>query len=111
MCHLLLLSPVFGLLIFWFLPLWIAVPVYGVIVLLSILLYAATVRMMRLPQITGVHSLVQRPGIVIDVGGRSPRVRVGDEIWQALSTDRLQVGDRVSVVKQDGLILEVERAA
>ena len=72
MCHLLLLAPVFGLLIFWLSPIWVAVPVYGVILLLSILLYVATVRMMRLPQITGVYSLLQRPGVVIDVTDRGP---------------------------------------
>ena len=111
MCHLLLLAPVFGLLIFWLSPIWVAVPVYGVILLLSILLYVTTVRMMRLPQITGVYSLLQRPGVVIDVGDRGPRVRIGGEIWQAISTDRLQVGEQVKVVKQHGMTLEVERPA
>ncbi|MCZ6773306.1 MAG: NfeD family protein [Proteobacteria bacterium] len=109
MCHLLLLAPVFGLVIFWLSPIWIAVPVYGVILLLSILLYIATVRMMRLPQITGVYSLLQRPGVVIDVTHRGPRVRIGGEIWQAVSTDRLQVGEQVKVVEQHGMILEIER--
>ena len=111
MCHLLLLAPVFGILIFWLSPIWIAVPVYGVILLLSILLYIATVRVMRLPQITGVYSLLQRPGVVIDVTDRGPRVRIGGEIWQAASTGRLQVGEQVKVVKQHGITLEVERLA
>ena len=35
-------------------------PVYSVILLRSILLYATTIRVMRLPQITGVYSLLQR---------------------------------------------------
>ncbi len=111
MCHLLLLAPVFGLLIFWLSPVWIAAPVYGVILLLSILLYVVTIRMMRLPQMTGVHSLLQRSGVVIDVADRGPRVRIGGEIWQAVSTDRLQVGEQVNVVKQRGMTLEVERLA
>jgi len=111
MCHLLLLAPVFGLLIFWLSPVWIAVPVYGVILLLSILLYATTIRVMRLPQITGVYSLLQRSGVVIDVIDRAPRVRIGDEIWQATSTDRLQVGEQVKVVKQHDMALEVEQLA
>ena len=111
MCHLLLLAPVFGLLIFWLSPIWVAVPVYGVILLLSILLYVATVRVMRLPQITGVYSLLQSAGVVIDVTDRGPRVRIGGEIWQAASTDRLQVGEQVKVVKQHGMTLEVERLA
>jgi len=111
MCHLLLLAPVFGLLIFWLSPIWIAVPVYSVILLLSILLYVITIRMMRLPQMTGVHSLLQRSGVVIDVVDRGPRVRIGGEIWQAVSTDRLQVDEQVNVVKQHGMTLEVERLA
>ena len=111
MCHLLLLAPVFGLVIFWLSSIWVAVPVYGVILLLSILLYVTTVRMMRLPQITGMYSLLQRAGVVIDVADRGPRVRIGSEIWQAASTDRLQVGDQVKVLKQHGMTLEVERLA
>jgi membrane protein implicated in regulation of membrane protease activity len=111
MCHLLLLAPVFGLVIFWISPVWIAVPVYSVILLLSILLYATTIRVMRLPQITGEYSLLQRPGVVIDVADRGPRVRIGGEIWRATSTDRLQVGEQVKVVKQHGMTLEVERLA
>ena len=111
MCHLLLLAPVFGLMIFWLSPIWVAVPAYGVILLLSILLYVTTVRMMRLPQITGVYSLLQRPGVVIDVADRGPRVRIGSESWQAVSTDPLRVGDQVKVVKQHGMTLEVERLA
>ena len=111
MCHLLLLAPVFGLLIFWLSPIWIAVPVYSVILLLSILLYATTIRVMRLPQMTGVYSLLQQAGVVIDVADRSLRVRIGGEIWQAVSTDRLQVGDQVKVAKQHGMTLEVERLA
>jgi membrane-bound serine protease (ClpP class) len=110
MCHLILLSPVLGLLIFWFWPMWIAAPIYSVIFLLSILLYVATVRVMRSPQITGVHSLLKRPGVVIDVNARGPRVRIGGEIWQALGAEELQVGEAIKVVRQKGMTLEVERA-
>ena len=111
MCHLILLSPIFGLAIFWLMPPWIAVPIYSVILLLSILLYVVTVRVMRLPQITGVYALTQRSGVVIDVDDRGPRVRIGGEIWQALSADQLRVGEQVRVVKQQDMTLEVERAA
>jgi membrane protein implicated in regulation of membrane protease activity len=82
-----------------------------VILLLSILLYVTTVRMMRLPQITGMYSLLQRPGVVIHVADRGPRVRIGGEIWQAASTDQLKVGEQVKVIKQHGMTLEVERVA
>lgn len=42
--------------LFWPTPVWIVLPVYVVIPVLSILLYAATVRVMRLPQSTGTYS-------------------------------------------------------
>lgn len=109
MCHLVLFSPVLGLLVFWLLPLWIAAPLYAVILVLSVLLYIVTVRVMRLPQITGAHALLQRSGVVIDVDGRVPRVRIGGEIWQALSAEPLQTGERIRVVGQHGLTLDVER--
>lgn len=109
MCHLFLLSPVLGLMIFWLVPIWIAVPIYSVILVLSILLYVTTARVMCLPQITGVYSLMQRPGVVIDVADRGAHVRIGGEIWQAVSADRLQVGEQVIVKEQHGMTLEVER--
>ena len=109
MCHLILLSPVFGLVIFWFWPLWISVPIYAVILVLSILLYIASVRAMRFPQITGTHSLLQRSGVVIDIDDRGPRVRIGGEIWQAHSAKQLELNDRIKVVRQNGITLEVER--
>ena len=111
MCHLILLSPVFGLVIFWFWPLWIALPIYAVICLLSVLLYLATVRMMRMPQITGKFALVQHRGSVIDVNDRGPLVRIGGEIWQANCAEPVSVGDQVKVIAQDGMTLRVERAA
>lgn len=111
MCHLILLSPVFGLVIFWFWPLWIALPVYAVIFLLSLWLYRTSVRMMRKPQITGEYSLVHHRGVVVDIGDRGPRVCVGAEIWQALCTEQLRVGEHVKVVEQHGMTLTVERAA
>lgn len=109
MCHLLLLSPVFGLLIFWLMPIWIAVPVYVVILLLSILLYVITIRVMRLPKICGIDALLQRPGLVIGVTNRGYHVRIAGESWQAVSVHRLQVGDQVRVVMHHGITLEVER--
>ena len=109
MCHLLLLSPVFGLVIFWLTPIWIAVPVYGVIVLLSILLYVMMIRMMRLPQMCGNDALLHERGLVVDVTDRDAHVRIGGEIWQAISADQLRVGDQVRVVMHHGLTLEVER--
>ena len=36
MCHLILLMPLFGLAVFWILPLWIALPLYILILLISI---------------------------------------------------------------------------
>jgi membrane protein implicated in regulation of membrane protease activity len=109
MCHILLFAPAFGLLLFWLLPMSVAGPVYVVILLLSILLYVITIRAMRLPQLTGPESLLRKTGQIIDATGRRTRVRIGGEIWEAASSDPLEVGDRVQVVNRDGLMLKVQR--
>jgi len=49
MCHIILMMPILALPLFWVLPLSIAAPVYGVILLLSSWLYYFTMQAMRRP--------------------------------------------------------------
>lgn len=44
MCHLILLTPVFSLAVFWIWPLTVAGPVYAVVVALSLWMYALIMR-------------------------------------------------------------------
>jgi len=107
MCHLLLLMPLLGLPMFWFLPLAVAAPVYAVVLALSAWLYVLTMRAMHKPLLLGRASLLHKRGVVVEGNDQGLRVRVRSEVWQAHSSDLLGPGDIVEVVGTDGLVLEV----
>lgn len=109
MCHLILALPFMGLVVFWLWPLTVAAPVYAVIFLVSLSLYYLIIQAMRLPVVTGTEEILQETGKVIEVHGHKARVRVRSEIWNAESLDKLRVGDRVSIMGVDGLVLRVRR--
>lgn len=109
MCHLILMLPVLGLPIFWLLPLSEALPIYGVILALSILVYVYVMRAMHHPVQTGAEEILHSTGKVIEVGAKDVSVRVHSEMWRAVSSEKLKPGDLVEVVGIDGLQLRVRK--
>lgn len=65
MCHILLFLPFLALPIFWLAPLSFAIPIYGFIFIISILIYWFAYRAMRLPVVTGSEALHHQMGIVL----------------------------------------------
>jgi len=110
MCHLILLTPLFALAVFWIWPLSVAATVYSVVTVLSLWMYYLVWQAMRRPVLGGVEELVHSLGEVVEVRGRSLRVRVHSELWNAISRDRVSRGDRVEITGIDGLILQVRRS-
>jgi membrane-bound serine protease (ClpP class) len=103
-CHLLLLSPVIGLVLFLILPWTIALPLYLLIVSLSVWLYTKIMASMRQPVKTGSEGLL---GQVAEVGpGDSMIVR--GERWSIAQPDGLTPGQQVRIVGLDGLRLQVQ---
>lgn len=109
MCHLILMLPLLGLVVFWVWPLSVAVPVYTVIVFVSLAIYYLILRAMHRPVITGREGIIQGTGWVIEVRKHQVRVRVRNELWNAESSDKLRPGDQVKIVGVDGLMLRVQR--
>jgi membrane-bound serine protease (ClpP class) len=101
--------PVLALAVFWFWPLSLALPVYLVILVLSVWLYVLTLRAMHAPAQLGREGMLHESGQVIGVDGEGLRVRVHNEIWNAEAGETLQVGERVQVVGLNGLTLTVRR--
>jgi membrane protein implicated in regulation of membrane protease activity len=111
MCHLVLLMPLIGLVVFWIWPLSIALPVYGVIVSFSGVLYYLLFKAMRRPVTTGTEGLIGKPAVVIDMSNHTGHVRVEGAIWRAQSDDELKAGETAKVLKVDRLTLQVGRAS
>ncbi len=107
MCHIILLMPVIGLIVFWIWPLSTALPVYLVILSLSGLVYFALMRAMHRPVVTGKEGLMGKSVDVIDMSGHNGHVRFQGEIWQAFSEDSLHEGNKASVIGMDGLTLRI----
>jgi membrane protein implicated in regulation of membrane protease activity len=104
-CHLLLLSPLIGLVLFLILPWTVALPSYLVIVALSLLLYRKIMQSMKLPVTTGVEGLIGSVGKVEPDGS----LAVGTEHWKITSPqDDLVPGQRVRIVGFKDMWLEVQ---
>ena len=109
MCHLILLTPLLALPVFWIWPVSVAATVYAVITALSLWMYVLVWKVMRRPVLGGVEELLHSFGEVIEVHGKTLRVRVHSEVWNASSRDRVSRGDRVKITGVDGLTLRVRR--
>jgi len=94
MCHLVLLMPVLGLTLFWFLPFSYALPSYIVIVLASVFLYRTITKAMRKPPQDGFQSLIGTKAEVVSKLASSHSaqylVRSQGELWSAYTTGALQ---------------------
>lgn len=107
MCHLVLLLPVFGLVVFWIFPLPVAAPIYLFILTFSVWMYRSIMRAMSMPVATGSEGLVGQIGDVIDLSGKYAQLLIHGEVWKAESPGTLRKGERVKVLSVDKLTLRV----
>ena len=115
MCHLILLMPLFGIPLFWLLPLGYALPINAGIWLTSAFLYRTITRAMRKPLQDGFQSLIGTEAEVVSKQASDNsakylvRAQGEGELWSAYSTDTLDIGEQVNVVAVRGIGIVVER--
>jgi membrane-bound serine protease (ClpP class) len=109
MCHLILLMPIIGLVVFWFLPLPIAAPIYAVILGASLILYRAVMQAMRWPVKTGKRGMIGEVGTVVHSSNGECLISVHGELWTARCPRPLHKSELVRVVAVTGLSVEVRR--
>ena len=113
MWHLILLLPLFGLIVFLVMPLGLAIPVYLVILLVTGLMYWAILRALRRRPESGARSLIGTEAKVVSKLGAKDeaqyQVKIRGELWAAKSHDKLELGDTVSIISVDRLVLTVKR--
>ncbi|MFQ6059134.1 MAG: NfeD family protein [Anaerolineae bacterium] len=102
-CHLLLLMPILGLALFAVLPLSLALPAYGVIAAVSLLLYGKIMQAMRMPAQTGREEMVGAVVEVVSEAGSEGLIRYKGELWTAMSKEKLRPGAEVVIVGFEGL--------
>ena len=111
MHHLILMLPLIGVVVFWFMPLSIAAPSYAGIVLVSGLMYWAIIRAIKKTPTTGASGLVGTRARVVSKLSPSDEARymveADGELWSAYSPDKLEPGEIVSIRGVDGIRLLV----
>lgn len=76
--------------------------------LVVLLMVSYFVRSRGQPVVTGADQLLSEPAVALATFDRSGPVRIRGEIWNAVTNAPVQIGQRLRVVRVDGLTLEVE---
>jgi membrane-bound serine protease (ClpP class) len=78
----------------------------GALVLVAIVYFAMRAR--RQPQVSGDLAMLHEPAEAIEPFEREGMVRVRGELWRATSSQPVRAGERLKIVRIDGLTLQVE---
>jgi membrane-bound serine protease (ClpP class) len=76
--------------------------------LIALLITTFFARSRRYPVVSGAEQMLREPAIAIADFERAGAVRVGGEIWNAVTSRPVKAGQRLRVVRVNGLTLEVE---
>jgi membrane-bound serine protease (ClpP class) len=89
-------------------PLIAVMATLGSLALLGIVSFAMRAR--RQPLVSGRDAMLREPAEAMESFEHRGLVRVNGELWQAVTRTPLQAGQRLRIVRIDGLVLEVEPA-
>jgi membrane-bound ClpP family serine protease len=106
---LIMISPFFALLLFYYLPLETALPIYIVILIVAGFYYVVMFKSMRAKTKTGLEAMIGGEALVIEGIAPEGKVEFKDEIWTATTRGKEIVkGERVKILETQGLVLVVE---
>ena len=106
-CHLIFLTPVLGLVLFWIFPWPLASVLYLALLGASWVLYVASYRALRLPVTTGSEGMIGTRGRTVgDIRSRGT-VRIFNELWTAEANEPIPTNTPVRVIEVKGLVLRV----
>ena len=106
---LIMISPFFALLLFYYLPLETALPIYIVILIVAGFYYIVMFKSMRAKTKTGLEGMIGGEALVIEGIAPEGKVEFKDEIWTATTRGKEIVkGERVKILETQGLVLVVE---
>ena len=107
MHHLLLILPLLGLILFVFLLWQVALPLYMVMLVVSLGIYWKIIQAQRRRPVIGKRAMIGDRAVVVRVGGDAVEVEYEGEIWRAVSPEPLKSGETVIIQGVKGLILQV----
>jgi membrane-bound serine protease (ClpP class) len=107
MHHLLLLVVVFGWILLLFLSWQLALPLYVIAVIISLMIYWKIIKAQRKAPVIGKRAMIGDQAVVVRVDGEDIEVEYEGEMWRAVSPEPLQKGQRVIIKGVEGLTLRV----
>jgi len=103
------LLPFAGLGVFWIYPFTTALPIYLLILGISLFLYVKVFQAMTLRVATGQEGMLGKKGVVIEDIDPEGKIQYASEIWDATARGkRLLKGEKVVISGIRGLRLLVE---
>jgi membrane protein implicated in regulation of membrane protease activity len=107
MHNVLLFLPLLAVGLFFILPWQAALPLYGLILIGSIIGYWKAFQAQRLPPVMGKRVMVGDQAVVVKAERDEAEVDYRGEIWKAASLQPLYRGQQVIIEKVEGLTLRV----
>lgn len=109
LCHLPLLLPLVGLLLFFILPFPVALSFFLPLAALSAVLGAKVLKAMKCPVTTGPEGMVGGEGVVVRAEGRAGVIQYRNELWSAVAREPMVPGERVTIKEIQGLTAVVRQ--
>lgn len=104
-----MVAPILALLLFYFLPLGTALPVYLVILGITAFCYVVMFQSMRAKASTGLKAMIGGEARVVEDIDPEGKVKIRDELWAATAGgEKITAGEKVRIAKIQGLVLVVE---
>ncbi|PNX46012.1 MAG: hypothetical protein BV456_12850 [Thermoplasmata archaeon M8B2D] len=98
MCHLILFLPVFALPVFWIFPFSTAMPIYLIIIGVSVLLYFLIFKAMMMKPRVGKEAMLGKTVEVIKDIAPEGKIKYASEIWNAIADGKkFLIGEKVII--------------
>ncbi len=107
MHHLLLLVVLLGWILFLFLSWQIALPLYLIAVIISLVIYWKIIEAQRRRPVIGKRAMIGGQAVVTRIEGNIIEAEYEGEVWRAVSPEPLHQGQKVTIKGLDGLTLKV----
>jgi membrane protein implicated in regulation of membrane protease activity len=107
MHHLILLLPLLALGLFLIFPWWLALPLYLIVLAVSLFGYWKILQTQRLAPASGARAIIGGEAVVVATEGDTAEVHYRGEVWSAVSSQPLHPGQHVIIQDVEGLTLRV----
>lgn len=108
MHHLLLLVVLLGWILFLILSWQIALPLYMIAVIISLVIYWKIIQSQRQQPVIGKRAMIGDQAVVAKAEGSDIEVEYQGEIWRAVSAQPLHRDQQVTIEAVEGLVLRVK---